>query len=652
MKKCYTLKLLLATISLFLSVGLQAQETSPVTVRVETAGTLSTLIPAKDKYLITDLTLSGNLNGTDILYIREMAGGGLWKDSKTEGKLKNLDMASANIVSGGDAYYKCYYDYDEYDKDSIDNYEINTSETLSDYISDYMFYNLSNLNSIILPQNITCIEEAAFADCTGLTSLKIPDKVTEIRWYAFAGCKGLKTITIPNTVTHFGGFAFRDCVSLTSIAIPLGLRTLWTDAFYSCTGLKEFIVSENDTKFTTVEGVLFNKDKSEIIAYPNAKSSTYIIPNNVDSIGEDAFAYCSNLTSVAIPTSVKEIGANAFVYCTNLTSVTIPNGLKKLGSEAFACCTGLTSIVIPASVIDMEDDNPFCGCTSLKKIVVSDDNPNYKAVDGVLFSKDGTQIIAYPDAKSSEYIIPDGVEIIAYAAFAGCKTLTSVTIPNSVKTISELSFCYSPSLSSVNMGNSITTIELGAFWNCTALKSIDIPNSVSIIYSMAFTDCKSLTSVFLGNSIKYICDCAFLGCSALKDLHCKKTTPSVLVSLDEDNEKPYSFGLVDKTTCKLYVPKGSYSAYKSAEGWKDFNIIIEEESTAISELETNNVSLYTESGNVVIKNAEPGKMVSVYNTLGALIQTFKVADNELRITLPINQIYFIRIEDKRFKVAL
>nr|WP_320038686.1 leucine-rich repeat domain-containing protein [uncultured Bacteroides sp.] len=629
MKKCSTLKLLLAAISLFLSVSLQAQEMSPVTIRVETAGTLSTLIPAKDKYLITDLTLSGNLNGTDILYIREMAGGGLWKDSKTEGKLKNLDLANANIVSGGDAYYKYYYDYDEYDRDSIDNYGINTSETISDCISEYMFYNLSNLNSIILPQNITSIGDAAFADCTGLTSLEIPDKVTYIWWNAFAGCKGLKTIIIPNSVIYLGSSAFRNCASLTSITIPLGLKTLYSDIFEGCTGLKEFIVSENDTKFTTVEGVLFNKDKSEILAYPNAKSSTYIIPNSVDSIGEEAFAYCSNLASVTIPNSVKKIASGAFVYCTNLTSVTIP-----------------------ASVTAMEDENSFCGCTALKEFIVSDDNPNYKTIDGVLFSKDGTKIIAYPDVKSSEYTIPNGVEKISPYAFALCPTLTSVTIPTSVKIVGEFAFGLSQKLTLVNMGNGVTDIFEGAFWRCTALKSINVPNSVSIIYPMAFSDCKSLTSVFLGNSIKYIGDYAFLGCSALKDIHCKKTTPSEIIPFIEDNENPYAFGYVDKTSCKLYVPKGSYSAYKSAKWWNEFNIIIEEESTGISEEETNNVSVYTESGNIVIKNAEPGKIVSVYNTLGALIQTLKVADNELRINLPINLIYFIRIEDKRFKVAL
>lgn len=632
MKKCSTLKLLLVAISLFLSVSLQAQEMSPVTVRVETAGTLSTLIQAKDKYLVTDLTLSGNLNGTDILYIREMAGGGLWKDSKTDGKLKKLDMANANIVYGGDAYYKYYYDYDEYDRDSIDNYGLVTSETSysPNRISEYMFYNLSNLNSIILPQNITYIEDAAFADCTGLTSLKIPDKVTEISENAFAGCIGLKTIVIPNTVTYFGSCAFRDCAGLSSIAIPLGLKTLWTNAFYGCTGLKEFIVSENDMKFAAVEGVLFNKDKSEILAYPNAKSSVYIIPNSVGSISEEAFESCSNLTSV-----------------------TIPNSVKKICSDAFALCTGLTSITIPASVTDIDGENPFYGCDGLKEILAPEDNPKYKTIDGVLYNKDVTQIIAYPNAKSTEYTVLNGVETINPFSFTCCSTLTSVTIPNSVQNIDYYAFCYSPKLTSVNMGNAIISIGGAAFWKCTGLKLINIPNSVKTIDMQAFADCTALTSVSIGKSVTSIGDYAFLGCSALKEIHCKNSVPSeLLVYKDSGSKHTYSFGLVDKTICKLYVPKGSYSAYKSAEGWKEFNIILEEESTAISEVETNNISVYTESGNVVIKNAEPGKIVSVYNTLGSLLQTVKVADNELIITLPINQIYFIRIADKRYKVAL
>lgn len=629
MKKCSTLKLLLAIICLFLSVSSQAQETSPVTVRVETAGTLSTLIPAKDKYLITDLTLSGNLNGTDILYIREMAGGGLWKDSKTEGKLKKLDLSNADIVSGGDAYYQYYYEYYEDSISDIGNKKLEYSQTFDNHISKYMFYNLSSLTSIILPQNITSIEEFAFTECLGLTSLTIPGKVIDLGTQAFYNCNGLKSISISNSVTYIGAVAFGNCTGLSSITIPLSLKSYYSDAFDGCTGLKEFIVLENDTKFSTVEGVLFNKDKTEIIAYPNAKSSTYIIPSTVTSIGDNAFAGCSSLTSVTIPNSVKEVGSDAFTFCDSLTSISIP-----------------------ASVTDLGIENSFYGCIALKKFIVSDENPNYKAVDGVLFDKNGTLIIAYPNAKSSEYIIPDGVKAIAPLAFSCCLNLESVTIPNSVRTIYYYAFMTSINLTTINIGNSVTTIDGGAFFYCTGLKSINIPNSVKDIDILAFANCSSLAFVSIGNSIASIGDCAFLRCSALKEIHCRNSVPTVFPIDSDTGVHSDAFVNVDKTTCKLYVPKGSYSAYKNAEVWNEFNIILEEESTAISEVETNNISVYTELGNVVVKNAEPGKIVSVYNTLGALLQTVKVTDNELRITLPINQIYFIRIADKRYKVAL
>ena len=154
-------------------------------IHVETAGTLSTSIKESDKYQIISLKLTGNLNGTDIRFIREMAGRNI-EGEETAGRLSVLDLSGANIVYGGDYYY-CYYCDDCYDE----NY----------YTSD------------------NTIGSSAFSDCTSLTNITIPNNITTIRDDSFRGCISLTSITIGNVVTSIGGYAFSDCTSLKEIHI-------------------------------------------------------------------------------------------------------------------------------------------------------------------------------------------------------------------------------------------------------------------------------------------------------------------------------------------------------------------------------------------------------------------------------------------------
>ena len=189
-------KLLLALLGLLLQFNLLAQ--TSLALHVKTAGTLPTLIIASQKYEITDLTLTGDLNGTDIKFIREMAG----MDSigqSTNGNLSVLDLSGANIVSGGDYYDSSYY-------------------TQNDSISAYMFSSC-HLTNIILPNTVTSIEWCAFLSCSSLTSVIIPNNVTKIGSYAFSYCSSLTSITIPNSITEIGSYAFSYCTNLTSITI-------------------------------------------------------------------------------------------------------------------------------------------------------------------------------------------------------------------------------------------------------------------------------------------------------------------------------------------------------------------------------------------------------------------------------------------------
>ena len=380
------------------------------------------------------------------------------------------------------------------------------------------FRDCTGLTSITIPNSVTSIGGEAFRGCTGLTSITIPNSVTSIGTWAFNGCTGLTSITIPNSVTSIGVGAFEGCTGLTSITIPNSVTSISNWAFDRCTGLTSINVASENNYYSSNNGVLFNKKKTELIRYPEGKSQTsYTIPNSVTSIGYGAFYGCTGLTSITIPDSVTSIGSNAFEYCTGLTSITIPNSVTSIGERAFWGCTGLTNITIPNSVTSIGDFafyrcssltsitipnsvtsigyEAFNGCTGLTSINVASGNNYYSGNNGILFNKKKTELIRYPEGKSqTSYTIPNSVTSIGSAAFYDCTDLTSITIPNSV-----------------------TSIGGSAFFGCTGLTSITIPDSVTSIGSYTFF-CSGLTSITIPDSVISIGNRAFFGCT-VKDVY-------------------------------------------------------------------------------------------------------------------------------------
>ena len=203
--------------------------TKQITIKLEKAGTLPDKIGSTKKFQITNLKIIGEINGTDLRMIREMAGKDAW-GSKTDGMLSVLDLSDAKIVEGGDYYYTDYPYYSTY------------YSTSNDKIGDYTFYGCSVLTSLTLPSGLTEIGEGAFAACSGLTSLTLPSGVTSIGNHAFYACSGLTSITLPSGVTEIGEFAFSACSGLTSITLPSGVTEIGEFAFERCSGLTSIYV--------------------------------------------------------------------------------------------------------------------------------------------------------------------------------------------------------------------------------------------------------------------------------------------------------------------------------------------------------------------------------------------------------------------------
>ena len=313
---------------------------------VTIAGTLSTLINETDKYSITALKVNGNLNGTDIRVLREMAGRNHENDA-TNGKLIYLDLSEANIVSGGDAYYS-----------SITT-EANT-------MGDVMFQGC-NLQNIILPESVTTLKNGVFVG-NPITSITIPVNVSEIG-DAFAYMPKLYEISVDadnqKYIVEDGCLFRKDKTELIcfppakyakTYSVPNSVTTIRANAF-NLANIEEIIIPDN---IKTIDRYTFSQ---------SSRLKSVTLPNSITRIGQNAFERCSNLTSITLPNSITQIERCAFQYCSNLTSITLPTNesFTTIENGIFSFCINLTSITIGSNITAIKPGG-FEGCSKLKEV--------------------------------------------------------------------------------------------------------------------------------------------------------------------------------------------------------------------------------------------------------------------------------------------
>lgn len=263
--------------------------------------------------------------------------------------LKSLNIKNGLIKIGDRAFENCSQLED-----------INLPTELTEIYAS-VFNGCKKLKTIKLPDMLTVLGENAFGDCVALEEVKLPETIIKIDDLVFSGCSNLKKIELPEGLKKIGKASFKNCESITTVEIPSSVIYLSTDLFRGCKGLKSIVVNPKNRFYKSEpnkrdgsDHVLFNKNKSMIIAYPAASREVqYDIPDSVTTISDWTFSECSKLNRISIPDSVNEIGEGAFCNCKLLDELVVPDTVDKIDDCAFRGCESLERILIPSSVVEL-----------------------------------------------------------------------------------------------------------------------------------------------------------------------------------------------------------------------------------------------------------------------------------------------------------
>ncbi len=444
------------------------------------------------------------------------------------------------------------------------------------YIGTSVFYGCSSLTSITLPESLNTLDTDAFRGCTGLeavyisdlegwcntsinvamanplyyahslyvdgellTSLVVPEGLTSIGKYAFNYCTSITSITLPESVTSIGIYAFDGCTGLTSINIPEATRTIGQYAFRNCTSLADITVGGGLTSI------------GEYAFYGCSSMTNFTFPEGLTSIGGNAFNGCSSLTSVTLPESVTSIETYVFNGCTSLTDIVIPEGVTSIGDRAFYNCKSLTSIKLPGDLASI-GTYAFGNCTKLCGVYSYCVTPPTQSNSFSSVSSSGTlHVLKGLADKYSDFV-------------------SGWTVVDDLTTFTMGGIRYNV-ISGDDLTVEVAHVDTSVSGEVTTSGTVtnDTPSyTVAVIADSAFLNCADMTSISIGKSVTSIGQNAFSGCTGLAYIYCYSTTPPTLSST--------SFDTSTYTTVILCVPEGSAEAYKAADYWSNFTIIVED----------------------------------------------------------------------------
>jgi len=439
-------------------------------------------------------------------------------------------------------------------------------------IGTYAFYNCNSLETVKL-SGVKTIGQNAFYNCRKLTSVELSENLTTIESGAFQSCVALKNIEIPDSVTTIGDNSFKDCTELETVTIGKGCTSVTASAFTADFNLVKFDVSEDNENYTSVDGVLYNKEKTAVVCYPKSLSGEYVIPDTVTSIEKAAFENCNKLTKITIGSGVetvnpyafnqcnllatvvfkdsdtanKKICERAFYYCGSLTEVDFGNAVTSIGDYAFTVCSKIKSLEFPDSLTsigqfafspytdrtggtykesNLESVKFGTGLKTIGNYAFYDDRKIVKLeFTGDKLTSIGSYAF-YDDFALEELSLSGNNATIGDYAFYNCSKLKTLNLKSGIKSIGSYAFRDCTVLDDIKLCSELETIGAYAFYNCGNLQSIEIPDNVTKIDNNTFENCSSLKSVSIGKSCTTISATAFNNATKLEK-----------ITVSTDNEK-------------------------------------------------------------------------------------------------------------------
>ena len=402
--------------------------------------------------------------------------------------------------------------------------------------------------------SVTSVEEEAIK-WSDLTKLVLPEGVTELKETAIYSNEALAEVVLPETLTTLGRYALAYNDALNNVVVPAGVTVIPESCFARNSSMTNI---EIKGQYTSIgNGAFYKVPLTEIT-----------IPGTCKSIGNNAFQLCEQLTKVTLNEGLETLYDGAFRQCPKLTEITLPESLKTLEDNVFLQA-GLTSVNIPANVETI--GNSTFGQTQITTFTVDENNTHFKGVDGVIYTKDGLILTAYPTMGATEYTVLDECRGIGGGAFYGAQ-IQKITLPETMRAFDNFAFTLS-SLAEMNTPASLLFMGEQALAG-TKFTTFAFPEGMTTLYDGVMAQCEQLQSVTLPTTLKYIGFHAFFLDKALTEVHCLGAEPAYL---DYYEESDHPFGYIDRDNVTVSVPKGRLSAYEASYWGSEFSNIVDTE---------------------------------------------------------------------------
>ncbi len=484
----------------------------------------------------------------------------------TEGTLKELDLTNANIVAGGDPYFKQYFNY----------------STADNTIGDHMFEN-STLQKISLPQTVTVIKGNSFTGSTQLSDITIPESVYSIGDLAFKSCTSLTEFTFPN-VTKIAGEVLSGCTSLKVVHIPSTVTSIDYMAFANCNNLAEIRSAAEDAPSVGYNAFQNVSTSDTKIYVPKGCANLYKIASgwsnftNIIEEGDDDAPFVANLTQAGTLSAI--VGSKKYAIKDLIVSGPL-NGddilcIREMAGrddKGLETAGNLVNLVMPTATI-VEGGSPYY----------------YSYSEGLTTKDDIFSNYFFAKCKLEHITLPKSLKLIEGGAFSNCFFLVDeIDIPEGVTRIGEYAFEACTQVRAINLPSTLVdgtgigykkdAIGSNAFYGCHLLEKMNIPENVTKILGSTFQDCYELTEIDLPSTINLIEGYAFSNCSKLQDIKVSAVVPPTV--------RYGAFNGINTSTCTIHVPKGTLEQYKAADGWMDFANIVEDIETSITNVKAN-----------------------------------------------------------------